>query len=374
MSESVFDIDTAWARLVDARTRGDVQERTLAFYSLAQALYETGRHAEADQLDWDAYALAKVSSSSRELSVALFEMMTERGVYLAHSAGVTVAGSDHHCGASGNDPQFVVVTEEERVRLLDCAGTAFDRAEQAIWGREDVPEAWKREADARLGAVRPPRETSASSTPMAFPSMEPAAEQVVVGYLVVKALGPFLEEWAKKLGEQLGESTVRALGRIRLRRHVRSPESELETRLPDTSSPTTLILPEHLSETARLALIDLDPVGEAVRGRTLYWSETEQRWLPADDYTGQHLDGWEIRHTWDVPRRNDHPLHTYDRAPTWEQARSRAVQAGLAAPDGVHLRLIHIRRTSEEDWGRSLPVHLPPNDLPGDLDVPDFLR
>ncbi|MFJ5035440.1 hypothetical protein ACIQB5_47230 [Streptomyces sp. NPDC088560] len=372
MSESVFDIDTAWARLVDARTRGDVQERTLAFYALAQALYETGRHVEADQLDWDAYALAKVSSSSRELSVTLFEMMTERGMYLAHSAGVAVAGSDHHGGASGNDPQFVVVAEEERGRLLDCAGRAFSRAQQAIWGREDVPEAWKREADARLWAVRPPQESSAPSAPMASPSVEPAAEQVVVGYLVVKALGPFLEEWAKKLGEQLGESTVRALGRIRLRRHVESPESELEARLPDTSSPTTLILPEHLSETARLALIDLDPVGETVRGRTLYWSETEQRWLSAEDYTG-HRDGWEIRHTWDVPRRNDHPLHTYDRAPTWERARSRALQAGRAAPDGVRLRHIHIRRTSEEDWGRGLPVYLPPDDLDG-LDVPDFLR
>ncbi|MFE3526536.1 hypothetical protein ACFXOD_34010 [Streptomyces sp. NPDC059161] len=146
----MFDIDTAWARLVDARTRDDVQERTLALYALAQALYETGRHAEARRLDWDAYDLVKVSGSSCELSVTLFEMMTERGVYLAHSAGVAVAGHDHHGGASGNDPEPVVVTEEERGRLLDCAGTAFSRAQQATWGREDGPEAWKREADARL--------------------------------------------------------------------------------------------------------------------------------------------------------------------------------------------------------------------------------
>ncbi len=75
------------------------------------------------------------------------------------------------------------------------------------------------------------------------------------------------------------ESTVRALERIRAkpvnetRQGVSVDRAELEASIPGTYTPTVLVLPPHLSDAVKLAVLDLDPADEAVRGKTLYWSE-----------------------------------------------------------------------------------------------------
>jgi hypothetical protein len=122
--------------------------------------------------------------------------------------------------------------------------------------------------------------------PYAFPAIK-AAVAAASGFVAVKILGPFVEEWAKKIGEKLGESTVRALGRLRATRADTGTThgvAELEASLPSAHSPTTLILPQPLSDAAKLALIDLDPTDNAVRGQTLYWSETEGAWLSRQNW------------------------------------------------------------------------------------------
>lgn len=125
---------------------------------------------------------------------------------------------------------------------------------------------------------------------------------VVAGFLAVNAVGPFLQAWATKLGELAGESTARVLGRIKVKQvtnalsrngiHVfgtgllTDKRTEVEvSATPSESAPepeplVVLVLPHHPSDAAKLALIDLNPADNAVRGQTLYWCETIGAWLP----------------------------------------------------------------------------------------------
>ncbi|MFF2618569.1 hypothetical protein [Kitasatospora sp. NPDC058046] len=108
------------------------------------------------------------------------------------------------------------------------------------------------------------------------------------GYLVVKMLGPFVEAWATKLGEQFGESTARALGRIQLKPDRRLQVMMLGITAPRTPT-TTLVLPAELSEAAQLAIIDLDPVDERVCGKTLHWFAEEGKWASQEDVEAEAL-------------------------------------------------------------------------------------
>jgi hypothetical protein len=105
----------------------------------------------------------------------------------------------------------------------------------------------------------------------------PTYAELAGGFIALKILGPFLEAFAAKLGEQLGESVGRALGRITLFRWV-GRLRHLGVAVPDSRVWTRLELPEDLTEEARLALIDLDPTADDVRGRLLHWDETTQTW------------------------------------------------------------------------------------------------
>jgi hypothetical protein len=147
-------------------------------------------------------------------------------------------------------------------------------------------------------------------------------------------LGPFLEAFSAKLGEQLGESTARVIGRIKLihRRGEERPLSKQQAaaanqlvvvvdrrcatchgtgtgpsgrpcgpcslvlkavelnpadfapsrviRLTIDMEParTTLILPDPLSDEAKLAIIELDVTASGVRGKTLRWNESTGIW------------------------------------------------------------------------------------------------
>jgi hypothetical protein len=106
-------------------------------------------------------------------------------------------------------------------------------------------------------------------------------EEIAAGYVAVKLLGPFLESFAGKLGEQLGESVGKAIVRISLRR-PRSGPRRLSVRLPDTLGSTTLKLPEQFTEEAKLAIIDLDLSAEEVRGRQLHWDPVTGAWKAED--------------------------------------------------------------------------------------------
>jgi hypothetical protein len=101
--------------------------------------------------------------------------------------------------------------------------------------------------------------------------------ELLVGYVAVKLIGPFLEAFAKKLGEQIGESTSRALGRLRVLRDRRTRRTELDV---NGSSTTTLVLPEDMTDEARLAFLDLDMTASELQGTTLYWDEKAGKWLP----------------------------------------------------------------------------------------------
>ncbi|MFD7292329.1 hypothetical protein ACFV9W_03495 [Streptomyces sp. NPDC059897] len=105
----------------------------------------------------------------------------------------------------------------------------------------------------------------------------PPYAELAVGFIALKVLGPFIETFATKLGEQLGESVGRALGRIRLFRPA-GGRRFLGVRVPASQVLTRVELPEDLTEEARLALIDLDPTVEEVRGRLLRWDETSKTW------------------------------------------------------------------------------------------------
>ncbi|MCX5535172.1 hypothetical protein OG785_32045 [Streptomyces sp. NBC_00006] len=105
----------------------------------------------------------------------------------------------------------------------------------------------------------------------------PPYAELAVGFIALKVLGPFIETFATKLGEQLGESVGRALGRITLFRWA-GWRRHLGVRVPDSLAWTRVELPEDLTEEARLALIDLDPTAEEVRGRLLRWDETTKTW------------------------------------------------------------------------------------------------
>src|SRR5487761_36889 len=107
-------------------------------------------------------------------------------------------------------------------------------------------------------------------------------EMAAVGFVAAKTLGPFLDAFATKLGEPLGESCAQALRRIKMhrlrpgltKRSTGGVDKKVVVELPVGSA--TLELPDPLTDEAKLAFIDLD-VSE-VAGRTLRWDPTSGTW------------------------------------------------------------------------------------------------
>ncbi|MEF2528999.1 MULTISPECIES: hypothetical protein [Streptomyces] len=104
--------------------------------------------------------------------------------------------------------------------------------------------------------------------------------ELACGYVAVKFLGPFVESFAGKLGETLGESAVAAAGRLRLLWDRRSVRRDFDVVMPGER--TTLVLPEHFDDAARLAAIDLDLEADGVRGAELHWDADAGTWNPAN--------------------------------------------------------------------------------------------
>ena len=95
------------------------------------------------------------------------------------------------------------------------------------------------------------------------------------GFVVLKFLGPFAEAFATTLGGRLGESTARAIGRLRLLWNHADDRRELDVVLP-AGDRTTVVLPDELTDAARSALIELDVT--AVRGTELHWDPVAGTW------------------------------------------------------------------------------------------------
>lgn len=104
-----------------------------------------------------------------------------------------------------------------------------------------------------------------------------AAVVLASGFVAVKFLGPFVEAFATKLGEGLGESAVAAAGRLRLLWDHGDGRRDLDVLTPGPQR-TTLVLPENFDDAARLAAIDLDLGAEGVQGAELHWDDATGTW------------------------------------------------------------------------------------------------
>jgi hypothetical protein len=285
MSETLFGLDMAWDQVVAARGQNDTSAEAKSLSLLEQELHDVGRHREADLVGEQAVDLAERCLDRREILLARADLWMRRG---ARFEELGVNGYYHSLR------DFKSLREAARDAYIEARKTFYmvaDAPEQIEEAHQHIQavdqRVWPREA--ALKAELEARRRSDSSRARARssgpgPSRE-TVELVIAGFLAVKALGPFVEEWAKTLGGRLGESTVRALARIRLRRVGETRQgvtvggTQLEASVPGTYSPTVLVLPNPLSDAAKLAVFDFDPADEAVRGKTLYWSERDGEWL-----------------------------------------------------------------------------------------------
>jgi hypothetical protein len=312
MTDIAFDVDTAWEAGTKAHQRGDAHGEAIALTVLGQALVEEERFQEAEHFHQQASTIAT------NILIAQAELLVRRGLELEAIGGDEAAWDN---GLRDQDPWSSEILQREdalsnAAKAFEQAGKIFNMA--GAQSRSETITLYSEEVRVRprsaifresigwrpsqtRGAIRPPglepppsadkvvsNPEPVDSTPpppsedddshdvRAYPSPPVTFEELAVGFLAVKLAGPFLEAFAAQLGQRLGESTAKALGRIRLRRH-RSSSSDLEIDVP-TSSPTVLVLPEDLTEEARLALVDLDPTADGVRGTTMHWNPDTGAW------------------------------------------------------------------------------------------------
>jgi hypothetical protein len=260
------------AHLAEAKARRDLATARGVFAAAADGL---GRGAEATDWRQERRDCARRCHVERDVLMQLYEILMQWGTRQEEAARREEA--DHSIDAyldwpdHGSDPA-----------LFRSAHVAYDQALDALNALADAPEPLKEEVRKRASAVTPPPEPGHMLVP------EAVAATVIAGFLAVKALGPFLEAWATKLGELAGESTARMLGRIhmtKIRHRGRGgselPEDRTELVAALPNGYLMIILPRHLSDAAKLALIDLNPAGLTDRTtRALYWCANAGAWLP----------------------------------------------------------------------------------------------
>ncbi|MFJ2090691.1 hypothetical protein ACIOEW_15695 [Streptomyces sp. NPDC087901] len=227
--------DLAAAALAGASATGDRRGEAQALCDLAAALMEVGRASEGRYLFRRAVGLAEELGEREIEDVAL----TSLGYSLA---------------------QFEGLGERWRAVLLEGG---------------DETEHFPSLAAARSGeSYRTGRRPDD-----AFRISQSAAVVLASGFVAVKFLGPFVEAFATKLGEGLGESAVAAAGRLRLLWDHGDGRRDLDVLTPG-SQRTTLVLPENFDDAARLAAIDLDLGAEGVQGAELHWDNATGTWVP----------------------------------------------------------------------------------------------
>lgn len=298
MTGLATEIDTAFEALNDARERKDDDAAAMALTCLSQALLESDRFSEARILHEQAVAV----DCGPAVRSAQAQLLMRRG--LAQAAGAT-----------------------EGSYQADYALYAFWRARELyrLAGSPDEAEQAHREAERMRWLSRPHKRIRGVGE----------IEIVATGFVALKVLGPFLEAFSAKLGQELGESTARAISRIKLthRRGEDRPLSEqqeaaanqpvvvieqecatcrgtgstasgqpcgpcslvlkavelnpqnftpiriIRLSIETASATTTLILPEPLSDEAKLAIIELDVSSSGICGKTFRWDEAAGAWV-----------------------------------------------------------------------------------------------
>jgi len=274
VTEPIFEIDAAWQALTKARGQGDNGAESIALTVLGQALVEAGREdalffeqqairfgAKEDQLFAQAEVLLRRAEALEAMGSTALRQVEDRSLSemtpLELSAGPGVAGG----------------YQRSQDQIIDDAARAYWRAAGRLrrLGARRAAEAAQQRSDELLRRTPPEAGRAAAS------SVELGT--LAVGFMALKLLGPFLEAFAKKLGDQLGESVARALGRVRLARW-HTGAHELEAELP---GPTVLRfeLPEDFTDAAKLAIIEFD-LATHPSSVTLHWNQAMAAWQEED--------------------------------------------------------------------------------------------
>lgn len=264
------------AHMDEAKARCDLAAARGVFAAAGDGLRQG-----AEAIDWrqERSDCARHCRVERDVLMQLYEILMQRGARQQEAARREEARREEaghsidgylRWSVHGSDPA-----------LFRSAHAAYSQALDALNALADAPEPLKEEARRRAAAVTPPPEPGYMLEPPIV------VETVIAGFLAVKALGPFLEAWATKLGELAGESTARVLGRIhmtKIRHRGRGggelPEDRTELVAALPNGYLIIILPRHLSDAAKLALIDLNPADLTDRTtQALCWCANSGAWL-----------------------------------------------------------------------------------------------
>lgn len=259
MGNPLLDVEQAQQRVVEAVERGEVMAEAVALTMLSQALFEDGQEAEARRTNLQAGQITSEASDRQVVQSARHEALMDRGDELAEAAGpaplIRLEASTY--------PSF-----HTRYHLLTCASRAYQFAGATLAGRGRN----KAARDAAFGRAHDLLRVrdQTSDNPIRHVAGVVTVQDVAAGFLALKAAGPFLEAFATKLGDQLGESTARTLGHIRLRSRHR-----LEAKVSEHKKPLVLILPEDFNDEVRLSIIELEALPE---GGTMRWNPDRHTW------------------------------------------------------------------------------------------------
>jgi hypothetical protein len=257
MTEPTLDAKAILRRFQEARDHGDAPGMAVALTMLSQALFEADK-VEEREFSMMAWQIAKTADDYYAVLLAQSAALLARGAELEEAAGpaplIWLADGDY--------PSF-----HTRHRLLRGAVRAYRCAGSTLLELRGDGKAVREDAYARANAVQ---KLIDQDRPAEGENLHLFGyAELVAGFFALKVAGPFLEAFAKKLGDQFAESTARALGRIRLRKH------QLEVEVPDAKEPLILVLPDDLTDDARLALIDLQV---PLEGGTLRWNPDTRAW------------------------------------------------------------------------------------------------
>lgn len=250
-----------------------------------------GVGTRSSQLKTDAVAAA--IDEATETARRAAEQARTRGDRVAEARTLTMLGNGlSEAGHRELEAAFCYYEAAEAVRQISD-DQAKDQALRAHainvnWRRQelrDVPDWLEREevsaywwlAIDRFHGFKDAR-AGHNLTSYMSPVPVPDPVELLIGFAALKMLGPFAQAFATKLGESLGESTARAIGRLRLLRHNKTGHAELDV-LNGGAEPTTLVLPPGLTDEAREGMIDLDVTDPDLAGKTLRWYPHAGKWL-----------------------------------------------------------------------------------------------
>ena len=335
---------------------------------LAQALYEAGREDESYETSVQAAQVAWGSSSRRDIR------RSQAAVLLAHAARME--------DAAGPKPSRKATVssrlpDESWYLLLRGAAHAYLQAERISY---DQPERTPYELGTYNGSADEARNgyhrVWEQARPWIYTSLAqrkfPVYDEAEKRFPVC-SLGPFIEVFARQLGQQFKELAASALGRLHLSQNL------LSVSLP--GSETTLVLPRRLTDTVCRGILNLHMTGTDVCDVTLYWDRTAAVWRQAEsDEDAQALSDptrgcWIFRYAWTVtdPQRG-HPRYTYSKdtlCETLPEAEITALNGAWSGDDGVSLAEIQVRQVPDGAWQRSrmqrTAVSRPSPSLPPDM-------